>query len=63
MGGKVDQAKGRTKEALGDLKDDDELKREGQRDQTAGRMKEEIDDAGDWVEEKVDELKEKANRH
>ena len=63
MGGKSDQVKGRTKEALGDLKDDDELKREGQRDQTTGKMKEDIDAAGDWAEDKLDELKEKANRH
>ena len=63
MGGKTDQAKGRKKEALGDLKDDDELKREGQRDQTSGKMKEQIDDASDWAKDKLDDLKETANRH
>ena len=61
--GTIDDAKGRTKEALGDLTDDDEMKREGKRDQAAGDVKQKIDDAGDWAEDKVDDLKEKADRH
>jgi uncharacterized protein YjbJ (UPF0337 family) len=63
MSGKMDEMKGRTKEALGDLTDDDEMKREGKRDQAAGDVKQKIDDAGDWAEDKVDDLKEKADRH
>ena len=63
MSGKMDELKGRTKEAVGDLTDDDEMKREGKRDQAAGDVKQKIDDAGDWAEDKVDDLKEKANRH
>jgi uncharacterized protein YjbJ (UPF0337 family) len=40
MGGKIDQVKGRIKEAAGALTDDDRLKREGQRDQVVGKVKE-----------------------
>jgi len=40
MGGKMDQVKGRIKEAAGALTDDDRLKREGQLDQLVGKMKE-----------------------
>jgi uncharacterized protein YjbJ (UPF0337 family) len=37
MDGKMDQIKGRIKEAAGALTDDDRLKREGQLDQVVGR--------------------------
>lgn len=40
MGGKIDQVKGRIKEAAGALTDDDRLKQEGQRDQVVGKVKE-----------------------
>ena len=40
MGGKMDQVKGRIKEAAGALTDDESLKREGQRDQVMGKVKE-----------------------
>jgi uncharacterized protein YjbJ (UPF0337 family) len=38
--GKMDQVKGRVKEAAGSLIDDKGLKREGKRDQTVGKIKE-----------------------
>ena len=62
MSGKTDELKGRTKEAYGDLTDDERMKREGRRDQTAGKLKEKVDDAGDWVEEKIDEARDKLDR-
>jgi uncharacterized protein YjbJ (UPF0337 family) len=62
MSGKMDETKGRTKEAIGNLTDDDEMQREGKRDQAAGGAKDKIDDAADWAEEKVDDLKDRANR-
>jgi uncharacterized protein YjbJ (UPF0337 family) len=37
--GKFDEAKGRAKEAAGDLTDDPELEREGKADRTAGAVK------------------------
>jgi len=40
MGGKIDQIKGRIKEAAGTLTDDDRLKREGKLDQVVGKVKE-----------------------
>ena len=40
MGGKMDQIKGRIKEAAGALTDDESLKREGQLDQVVGKVKE-----------------------
>jgi uncharacterized protein YjbJ (UPF0337 family) len=61
MGEKTDEAKGRAKEAAGDLTDDDRLKREGKMDQAGADVKEKTNDAVDkgkeaWrkVEEKVD---------
>jgi uncharacterized protein YjbJ (UPF0337 family) len=57
MEGKFDEMKGRAKEAAGDLTDNDDLKREGKTDQAAGKVKQKVEDAKDWVEDKVDDLK------
>jgi uncharacterized protein YjbJ (UPF0337 family) len=48
-----DEAKGRVKEAAGDLTGDKELQREGKTDQAAGKAKEGIDDAADKVKDAV----------
>jgi uncharacterized protein YjbJ (UPF0337 family) len=48
----IDDAKGRIKEAAGDLTDDDDLKREGKADQVAGKVKVKVDDALDAVTDK-----------
>ncbi len=40
MAGKMDQAKGRVKEAAGALTNDKKMKREGKVDQAAGKVKE-----------------------
>lgn len=45
--GNVDDLKGRTKEAAGDLTDDDDLKREGKVDQGKGKVKDAVDSVGD----------------
>ena len=47
MSGEADQAKGRIKEAVGDLTDDKDLKREGKIDQGAGKVKEAVDKVKD----------------
>jgi uncharacterized protein YjbJ (UPF0337 family) len=47
MGGEMDEAKGRIKEAAGDLTDDDELQREGKVDQGKGAVKDAVDKIGD----------------
>jgi uncharacterized protein YjbJ (UPF0337 family) len=49
----MDEAKGRVKEAAGDLTDDKDLKREGKVDQASGKAKDKIDDAGDKAKELV----------
>jgi uncharacterized protein YjbJ (UPF0337 family) len=59
MGGKMDQIKGRIKEAAGVLTDDDSLKREGQRDQAVGEVKETVEMAAQQVKEKVERAVEK----
>jgi uncharacterized protein YjbJ (UPF0337 family) len=48
-----DDAKGRVKEAAGDLTDDDSLKNEGKVDQAAGTVKEKVGDAADKVKDVV----------
>ena len=62
MSGKIDEATGRAKEAVGDLTDDEKLQREGQTDQAAGSVKEKISEASEWVEKKVDQAKDKVDR-
>ncbi len=49
----TDEAKGRLKEAAGDLTDDDDLKREGKVDRAEGAAKEKIDEAADKVKDAV----------
>ncbi|MCD9624492.1 CsbD family protein [Rhabdothermincola salaria] len=39
----MDEAKGRAKEAAGDITDDDDLKREGKADKATGKVKDAVD--------------------
>jgi uncharacterized protein YjbJ (UPF0337 family) len=57
MEGKADELKGRAKEAVGDLTDNKDLKREGQADKAGGKVKQKVEDAKDWVEDKIDDIK------
>ena len=52
MDGKTDKAKGKMKQAVGDLIDDEKLKREGKIDETAGKSKDAIDKAKDKLKGK-----------
>ncbi|MGO9876724.1 MAG: CsbD family protein [Acidimicrobiia bacterium] len=61
MDSNTDDAKGRVKEAVGDLTDNDRLKREGQHDRTVGKAKELIDDVGEKAKDLVDDLKDKVH--
>jgi uncharacterized protein YjbJ (UPF0337 family) len=63
MGNKIDDAKGRAKEAAGDLTDNDRLKREGKTDQAGAKVKDFVDDVKDKVEDAVDNVKEKISKH
>ena len=47
----IDEAKGRAKEAAGDLTDNDKLKREGKVDRAVSSVKDKIDDAADKVKD------------
>lgn len=49
MSGKLDKSKGKLKQAVGDLTDDDDLRREGQIDELAGKAKEAIDKVKDKI--------------
>jgi uncharacterized protein YjbJ (UPF0337 family) len=66
MGENVDEVKGRTKQAAGDLTDDEGLKNEGRVDKAVSDVKEKIDDVADKVKEKVgrrdDDDKEETDR-
>ena len=53
MGEHIDEAKGRSKEAAGDLTGDDKLKREGKIDRAVSSVKDKVDDAADKVKEKI----------
>jgi uncharacterized protein YjbJ (UPF0337 family) len=53
MGENVDEAKGRAKEAAGDLTDDEDLKREGKVDRAASDVKEKVSDAADKLKDKI----------
>jgi uncharacterized protein YjbJ (UPF0337 family) len=53
MGDKTDDMKGRVKEALGDLTDDERLKREGKIDQSAAKINAKAEDVVDSVREKM----------
>jgi uncharacterized protein YjbJ (UPF0337 family) len=53
MGENIDEAKGRTKQAAGDLTDDEGLKNEGRVDRAVSDVKEKIDDVADKVKDKI----------
>ena len=59
--GAFDQAKGRVKQAAGDLTDDDDLKREGETDEFAGKVKDKLGDAKDKLSDMVDKVRDKAD--
>jgi len=47
MSGEADQAKGRVKQAVGDLTDDKDLKNEGKVDSASGKVKDAVDTVKD----------------
>ena len=59
MGENLDQAKGRVKQAVGDLTDDDQLKKEGKLDELGGKLKEGMDTVKDKAADAVDKIKDK----
>ncbi len=61
MDGKLDDVKGRAKEAAGSITNDQSLKNEGKADKASGKIKEKLEGAKDWMEDKVDSVKEKSH--
>jgi uncharacterized protein YjbJ (UPF0337 family) len=57
MGSTTDKIKGRVKEAVGVLTDNDRLKREGQTDQVVGEVKETAEKVQDKVKRVVKKVK------
>ena len=58
----TDDAKGRVKEAAGDLTGDSDLKEEGKTDQAAGKVKDVADSAKDKVDDAIDGVRDRINR-
>ena len=63
MGEAIDQAKGRAKQAAGDLTDDDDLKREGKGDELLGKAKGALDDLREKADDALDSAKDKVDKH
>jgi uncharacterized protein YjbJ (UPF0337 family) len=59
MDSKIDQAKGKVKQAAGDLTDDDDLRREGKVDEASGKAKGKLEEVKDKAEDAVDAVKDK----
>ena len=57
-----DQAKGRVKEAAGDLTGNDDLKSEGKADQAVGDAKKLVHDVADKAEELIDKVKDAVHK-
>ena len=55
----TDDAKGRVKEAAGNLTGDDDLKEEGKVDQATGTVKDKLDGAKDKVEDAIDGVRDR----
>ncbi len=63
MSSNIDDAKGRIKEAAGDLTGDKDLKREGKADQAGAKVKDFAEKAKDKVDDAVDSLKDRFSKN
>lgn len=59
MDSNADQAKGRIKQAAGDLTGDRDLKREGKADEMEGKAKEKVDQLRDKADDLIDRGRDK----
>jgi uncharacterized protein YjbJ (UPF0337 family) len=60
--GTFDNAKGKVKEAAGDLTDNKDLKREGKVDQGAGNVKDKLGNLKETASDAVDKVKDKLHK-
>jgi uncharacterized protein YjbJ (UPF0337 family) len=63
LGENLDKAKGRVKQAAGDLTDDDRLKSEGKADELAGKVKGAVETLRDKAEDAIDKIKDKVDHN
>ena len=63
MDNDLDRAKGKMKQAAGDLTDDRDLKRDGKVDERAGQAKDLIENVKDKVSNAVDDVKDKLKKN
>lgn len=61
MSGEADKASGRIKQAVGDLTDNDELKKEGKSDEAAGKAKDFVGGVKDKADDAIDKIKNKGH--
>ncbi len=57
MSGKMDEFKGRAKQAVSEFTDDEELEREGKADEIAGKAKQAAEKAKDTFDDMVDKVR------
>lgn len=62
MSGKIDELKGRAKEAAGAITDDNKLRREGKTDQAVGKVKQKVEHVIDQAKEGVEALNERSGK-
>ena len=55
--GKMDEAKGRVKEAAGALTGDKKMKKKGKVDQSVGKLKQAVEKVGKKTEKAIDDVK------
>lgn len=60
--GKVDQVKGRVKQAVGDLTNDKNLKAEGQRDEASGKVQEAVGEIRHKAHDAIKEVRSAVKR-
>ena len=63
MDNNLDQAKGRVKQAVGDLTDNKDLEKQGKADENAGKVNEFLEDTKDKAEDLVDKIRDRAKKN
>ena len=61
--GTVDNLKGKAKEKIGEVTNDEDLEREGKTDQAAGNVKNKIGNVKETAEDAVDKVKDKLHKN